>query len=1267
MSLRKVILLLIVPVLLLGAGIGAWIGLLHTESGARWIFNKLGSSPAFELRTSSISGDLGSGLKLEGLYFENDTTQVEITMITTAVNIDLLPPAMKIERVHGDEITIKALKTSGQDSGDPADLHQVIRGLSLPVPVRVEDIDLNRIDYLDAWGKNIIQLQAVTASGGVHETLVLDSLSLTTEDHDLNLAGQLGFTPPHSLDVQFKTTGELSVTGQMSGSLEQLQLEIDSQAPVARLTGSLTRLLDEPEWNVELNAPDLRWPLTATEPDVSLADLVARSQGQWSAYRLALDTSLLLPGLEPGRLELAGNGGSDTFSAENISLDGSQLSLQSQAEISWENDLTVVANAILKRLNPDAWVEDWPEQHHVAGELALEWSGDEISVPAFELSVSDTPFVASGSGLFDLPAGIVKGQLGWKALSWPPAAPVPQFASREGQFDVSGSPENWQLAGWLDFQAAQFPEGRLQLSGAGNLESLEVQVHEGAVLGGTLAGDVSFGWTGKQPFQLALRARDIHTAALVEDFPGIFSADLNAGGHLEPLAAEVEIQQLEGMLRKIPLIASGGFEFGEDRINVRSLEVTSGASKLTLDGDPYAPEGIRFAADIEALSHFYDEFSGSLSSRGSISLNLDSPSLSGTLVAQQLQFGSVAIETIETRQNEVVLSGLTLGDTDLESLTLGFNSGIPLEKLDILASVENRTIHIGLRGSVVDWSDPVISGWKGQLVDFELSREQFSISLDQPAPLEVNLDQFSLQDLCLTGSRNATLCAAASWQAPDEISLSTNLSAIPLSLLELFLETDVRFNQVLSGTFNWRQAAGGNRSGNARIEISPGAITLAGEDEIQLETGPGLLGFDVINGRLQSGALDLSFPENGAIDVNISTADLRQGTDSPIQGTVRIDLSDIGEVGKIFPVLDTIDGVFDMDLALNGTISDPSFKGRASLTNGAISNRASGFSFSDINLVGEVSKQDQMMLNGSFTAGDGSGEINTTILFADILSPVIDFELTGQNLTVIDVPDLKVIANPDVQLFWQNKTLTINGRVEIPATRLAPSYLPQASVRQSADVVIVAGELPVVEQDFLKENEINLQGTLMVELGEEVLVDLDVAQIDVTGAAQFNWQGDLIPVANGSFNGTGDIQAFGQFLRITRGRVSFADTPADNPHLNIRAEREIFGNSQVRTAGLMVAGTLKRPIVEPYTVPMTTRERAQTLLVTGSDFNYEQGVGAVDLGMYVLPRLYVSYGIGVFEDGNVLKVRYDLGRGFGVTATSGQRETGLDINYIIER
>jgi translocation and assembly module TamB len=401
--------------------------------------------------------------------------------------------------------------------------------------------------------------------------------------------------------------------------------------------------------------------------------------------------------------------------------------------------------------------------------------------------------------------------------------------------------------------------------------------------------------------------------------------------------------------------------------------------------------------------------------------------------------------------------------------------------------------------------------------------------------------------------------------------------------------------------------------------------------------------------------------------VDFSADDLRLGMDSPIQGMARIDISDIGAVGRLFPVFDTIEGVLDVDLELVGTLSDPSFRGGASISNGTIENLASGFSFTEISLSGEVTEFDRAVFKGSFRAGEGRGEINTSISFEDLLSPEIDFSLQGDQLTLVDVPDLKLIAKPDLHLTFHEKTLEINGRLEIPTARLSPSYIPKSSVRQSQDIVIVAGELPVKEQDFLKENEIALRGTLEVELGDDVVIDLDVAQIDVTGASRFTWQDKLIPIGDGSFNATGDIQAFGQHLQVTRGRISFPGTPADNPHLNIRAEREIFGNSQIRTAGLMVAGTLRRPVVEAYTVPMTTKERAQTLLVTGSDFNYEQGVGAVDVGMYVLPRLYVSYGIGIFEDGNVLKVRYDLRRGFGIQATSGQRDSGIDMSYTIER
>jgi hypothetical protein len=104
----------------------------------------------------------------------------------------------------------------------------------------------------------------------------------------------------------------------------------------------------------------------------------------------------------------------------------------------------------------------------------------------------------------------------------------------------------------------------------------------------------------------------------------------------------------------------------------------------------------------------------------------------------------------------------------------------------------------------------------------------------------------------------------------------------------------------------------------------------------------------------------------------------------------------------------------------------------------------------------------------------------------------------------------------------------------------------------------------------------------------------------------------------------------------------------------------------VKEAGVLVTGSLRHPNVETFTVPMTTEERALTLLITGSDFDYEQGIGAVDFGTYIAPKLYASYGIGLFDQDNVVRLRYDIARGFGITATSGQRDSGLDLSYRFE-
>jgi autotransporter translocation and assembly factor TamB len=146
----------------------------------------------------------------------------------------------------------------------------------------------------------------------------------------------------------------------------------------------------------------------------------------------------------------------------------------------------------------------------------------------------------------------------------------------------------------------------------------------------------------------------------------------------------------------------------------------------------------------------------------------------------------------------------------------------------------------------------------------------------------------------------------------------------------------------------------------------------------------------------------------------------------------------------------------------------------------------------------------------------------------------------------------------------------------------------------------------------------------------------------VTGSTEFTWSGDPLPNAIGRYDIDGEILVLGQRLEITEGFVRFDNVPADDPYLRLRAEREIFGNTGVRRAGALVSGNLSRPTIEPYTDPVTTEERALTLLV------------------------FVSYGIGLFEEENVIRVRYDLKRGFGITGSSGGREAGVDLSYRIE-
>jgi translocation and assembly module TamB len=53
------------------------------------------------------------------------------------------------------------------------------------------------------------------------------------------------------------------------------------------------------------------------------------------------------------------------------------------------------------------------------------------------------------------------------------------------------------------------------------------------------------------------------------------------------------------------------------------------------------------------------------------------------------------------------------------------------------------------------------------------------------------------------------------------------------------------------------------------------------------------------------------------------------------------------------------------------------------------------------------------------------------------------------------------------------------------------------------------------------------------------------------------------------------------------------------------------------------------------------------------------------LGKYLNPKLYVSYGIGIFDAVNVFKMRYLLTKYISIESQTG-KDMGIDVNYNIE-
>jgi translocation and assembly module TamB len=1276
---------LFLPVLAILLVTGSFFFLLHTGSGARWLLQRVDGLLPGQLQAKSVSGDLQSGLRLNQVSYQDNGLSVQADRIDARLDFDLLPPSLA---VHDLEFGMLDISTESTGEEPPGSLGDVLEAMALPLPVQLKNVRGERIVWRRAAAEEGWEIEALALSAAWFRTLEIEEVDVTLAVPGLRWRGgiELGLETPFPLVVdagvevesvpQLALEDSVALALHIEGNFQSLQLEVRADERSVVLRGTLDDLLETPSWDLQMSAVRLAWP-GESEEGVLVEELVVGSYGWVDDYGLELEARFDerppwgLQGLRGGMI---GAGDRDGMKIDILNIDSDAVALEGSGRLDWSDGFGARVAVDIARVDPAPWFAAWGEAPPASGQLDIALRDGLIEFTGVGLKAGDTVAHLGGSGSFDPDQGRIEATLEWRELNWPPGgAGTPGLASSEGRARVTGRVDAWNLDAELNLTGPELPGGHLRLHGVGDTEKVALEIPRAELLGGSLQGAVDARWTPEFSWSVSARFEDLATAPLAPGWPGRIGGEAMVRGRGEPLRIDVDRIDLAGTLRDEPVAARGALRYQGGSLVAQDLNLSYADSEVSLDGDLASKEGLAFRGRIESLADFLGDASGSLTGSGTLSLDPDNPAISMNLEGRNLAWGGYSLDslTVETTPGpDPVLTaqaqGVASGDNEIDSLSLVTGGRRPLDEIQVEVGIADTLLTLALSGRVADWSQPLAAGWRGSLQRLRWEGEATGwVELEESAALSADSQAVGLAPVCFRGSRQGRLCLEGGWQPNGEVFMEASLEDLTPNLALSLANSDLTFSQLLSGTVAWRQVGRADPRAKVDLTISAGDVSVEGEPVFA--TGRGRFGFEIADGRLFAGNLDIPVPGFGGIDTDFSVPDLTEGLESPAQGRFQLNLKDIEPLLELVPLVEGSSGPFAADMRITGTLADPRFTGHVSLVRARISHFPTGLLLENLQLAGAVYEFDQTELTGTFRAGEGQGSVRVVLNFDDILAPEVLVQLEGQNLTLINVPDMSVKVDPDLRLIWRGTTLDVAGRVKVPEARLSPRYLPTTGAVESPDAVIVAGTDHNAPPESAAASDLLVRGEVELELGRDVLLQLERAQARLQGTALFSWDGAWIPQATGGFDLSGEILAYGQLLNVSEGRISFANRPADNPFLTIRAEREIFGNSQVRRAGVLVTGALKSPVLETYTDPMTTRERALTLLVTGNDFNYEQGVGAVEVGMYVAPKLFISYGLGLFDDQNVISARYDLGKGFGIKATSGQRETGADVSYTIER
>jgi translocation and assembly module TamB len=1225
--------------------------LLGTASGLRFALARAQSITHGALHVQQAHGRLIGPLDLAGVRY--DDGKGTVASVAT-LHLNLRVASLLRKRVH-----VLALDLDGVDVALPKpspDDMSSSGGFSLkpPIELLLDRVHVGSVKITQAGQPLFASNRLDLAGSWTNRGIELKQLALQAPDGHAELDGRLAIGTSYQgngkASFAWKVgdtnyAGNLTVRG--DGKLAHLDLEL--KAPmIARLQLDLTQSGDD-AWTATLDAP--RFDPKPLLGDSSLEALAANLRGHGDRYsgtlegRLDLnDYQLLLQPLQA------------SFSHDFHTLTLQQLGLGSP-----QIKGSVAASGVVHL-----------DAKPLSAELDIRWNDLQLSADlAGQLLASHGELKASGSAeKYHAEGDVAIGPPGkLAALS----------------LNIDGTPK--QIA--LHTLALKQPQGGMQANG-------------------TLTLQPDLAW------QVEASANRLDPGQLFAGWSGSLDFDIASNGSLPKAGpdATLEIRKLAGTLRDRAVSGDGKLHLSPNQVVDGKLRLASGGSTVTIDAKPGASNDADLTLSIASLGDWLPNASGRMDGHFNVRGKQPKFSVNGQLQGQAVSY----------QQNKADALHLIVGVPDithpagkLELQTTGVNlQGLAFQQIHLLAegSQQDHRLNVDARGTQISGELALRGSLKGKAWNGTLS----TLNLDpqglprwrllQSTPLAYNDGAINLSELCLSAG-DPQLCVAAKQDKPGNLDASYRLRALPLAwLLDASgnAELPMRADGTLEGSGKIHRTAAGALSGNASITSTRGTVTYTDHADQPLLGWRDLAITANLDPSRQLASVRASLDDGGRLDGQISIT----GAQQALGGQLTLHLNSLAPIELFTAELADVKGNLDGNFHFAGTLKQPAIIGQALVAGFAAEAPSAGLKLSDGRITVSTTDAKQFRIDGNVKSGAGTLAIAGSAGIGATAQTALTIK--GSQFTAADIPAAKVVVSPDLTVKQSAKGIDIGGSVALDSADVNVEKLPGAGATKASPDVVVVDQ----KQQEQAASQMPISASVRVDLGHKThLVGMGLDG-KLSGSLTVNERPGRATTGQGQVAVNGTYRAYGQNLQIERGQLLFASTPIDNPGLNIRAGRKLNPNATIdegQEVGLLVSGTAQRPILTVFSNPVMEQSDALSYLITGKPLSEVKGgegsmvsaaaqalgsaggdllakrigsklgvdeIGvssnealggnsAFTVGKYLSPRLYLSYGVGLFEPGQVITLRYRLSQRWNFEAQNATDFNRASLNYRIEK